>query len=479
MENVPHLTVEPPDSRGLRQVSSDGEIIGAAWSPRGLRSILRRLGYPKGVNVEDATFIRWRGGDSRVWPDHSVKRHITIGLMTVGLLGSMALHMIVGMPDALRGLTFAGRITGFLFVIAGAIQGLAVLAVYDYWGKRHARFSGAVVLLGTLIALATQSLLMFLWLQEREYTPYLLAYLPLWCWSLWALLLLVREKTWSGIPHPKKFAAGVTATVVIATANLAYSSVYQPASQPMLVNLEAKFGKPAMDSRTSFVELPLTLRARNDGKVPAYVISDDYSVYGDVVNLAKASSGLKDTKDAMIDESDAARYTDEPETETINAGRFLSPGWELDPGEEYTAEKMVRVPKEVKYDALQVYFSLTLMRADRGRVNVWELENPHHSWEKGEGNFYCPDCEKGLIYQSEIWHNNNFINVTRRPRYVTAWWSATSEDSSSSVSISSSPFRSKWKIDEKESEREMDRYGAVSLYAEAMIPFAAVLGEER
>ncbi|CAM5487795.1 hypothetical protein SALBM311S_08590 [Streptomyces alboniger] len=168
-------------------------------------------------------------------------------LMMAGLLGSLVLLVVIGTPDALGGLTFAGRVTGYLFMLAGLVQGVSALAVLDFWGKRRLRFSGAAVLLGALIALAVDSLLMFLWLQETEYTPYLFAYFPLWCWSLWALWLLVREKTWRGIPHPKSFAAGITVTAVIAGASLAYSSMYQPASQPLLFSLEAKFGKPTVD----------------------------------------------------------------------------------------------------------------------------------------------------------------------------------------------------------------------------------------
>ncbi|MFI5567734.1 hypothetical protein ACIA6T_10320 [Streptomyces sp. NPDC051740] len=476
VENFSNVTVEPPDDRGLRRVRAGEEIIGSAWSQKDLRRILRRQGYPKEMDVEDGTFIRWRGGDSRTWPDHSVKRFITIVLMIVGLLGSMALLVAIGMPDALGGLTFAGRVTGYLFVIAGLIQGLAALAVLDYWGKRRMRFSGAVVLLGALITLTTGSLLMLLWLQEREYTPYLLAYFPLWCWSLGALWLLVREKTWTGVPHPKSFAAGVTATVIVASANLAYSSMYQPASRPMLVKLEAKFGEPATDSRNSFIEIPLTLRAQNKGKVPAYIISDDYSVYGHEVKLSRASDGLKDVKEAMEDESDAARFASGPRTETVTAGRFLSPGFPLESGEEYTAEKLVRVPKEAEYDALEVYFSLSLMRKDRGRIDTWEFQYPHFSWEKKEGRFYCPpsDCEESLIYHGKVQHNNNIVNVTRRPRYVTAWWSLTPEDSAASFSISSFRFQPKSQIDEKESRLEVDRYGVVNFYAEAMTPFAAL-----
>ncbi|MFF1443332.1 hypothetical protein [Streptomyces sp. NPDC058295] len=388
----------------------------------------------------------------------------------------MTLLVVIGMPDMLEGLTFAGRVTGFLFVFAGVVQGAAAPAVLDHWGKRRVRYSGATVLLGTLIALAAESLFMLLWLQEREYTPYLLAYFPLWLWSLWALWLLILEKTWMGIPHPKSFAAGITTTAIIASANLAYSSMYQPASQPLLISLEAKFGEPTVDPRTSFIEVPLTLRARNKGKVPAYIINDDYSVWGHVVELSDNSSGLKDTKKAMEEETDSARYARLPDYKTITAGRFVAPGSTLDPGAEYTAERLIHIPREANYNSLEIYFSLGLMRKDKGRINDWEFPYPHRSWDKREGRFYCPprDCEESLIYHSKVRHNNNIVNVTRRPRYVTTWWSVTPEDSTTDSSISSFHFQRRKEADEEEREREMDRYGFRLFYAEAMTPFAAL-----
>jgi hypothetical protein len=476
MKNEPEIVVEPPDDRGLREVSAGGKTVGSAWSLRELRRILRGLGYPKDMNVADGAFILWRGWDSQTWPDRPITRRITMALMMAGLIGSMVWLVVLGIPDALEGLTFAGRVAGFLFVIAGLVQGVAAIAVLDFWGKRRGRFSGATVLLGALIALAAASLLMFLWLQEIEYTRYLLVYFPLWCWSLWALWLLIRAQTWRGIPHPRSFAAGITATAVIAGANLAYSSLYQPASHPLLISLEAKFGKPTMDPRNSFVEVPLTLRARNIGKVPAYIISDDYSVYGHVAKLSRESGGLKDLKTAMEDETDAARYTNVPEEKTISAGHFYSIGNWLEPGAAYTAERLIHVPATANFNALEAYFSLGVLRRDRGRINEYEFAYPHLSWKKDEGRFYCPprECGESLIYHGRVRHNNNIINVTRRPRYVTTWWSVTAEDSAVSSSISSFSFKPKQYIDEKENEREGKRYGVAYEYAEAVIPFASL-----
>lgn len=482
MRNRPRVVVQPPDSRGLREVAISGTTVGSAWSLRELRKILSRTGYPRDMNVEDRTSICWRGADSETWPDHTWQRRTTIALMMTGLLGSMTLLAAVGSPDAFGALTFAGRITGYLFVVLGVVEGVAALGVLDYWGKRQLSFSGAVVLLGALIALGTDSLLLFMWLQEREYTRYLLAYFPLWCWSLWALSLLVREKAWRGTPHPKKFAAGVAATTLLAAVNLTYSAVYQPTSAPVLFSLKATFGTPRMDPERQIIHLPLTLQVKNTGNVPAYIISDEYSVNGLRADFSENAGELRDRRKAMELESDVGLYTGTPKKYTISAGPFYGPGSYLEPGEEYSEEKVVQLPRTAGYDTIEAALTIELMRKDRGKVDVEDFIDSHPSWHKNEGPFYCPpdECWDHVAYRARLRHNNNIINVTRRPVYVTSIWGVKPALSDSATIISSSPDFTPGTLKdymkaENESKRERERYGVVTVDAQAAVPFAALV----
>ncbi|UYQ66053.1 hypothetical protein [Streptomyces peucetius] len=366
--NRPRVVVGPPDSRGLREIAVGGKTVGSAWSLRGLRRVLSRLGYPADLDVEDRSSILWSGGGSGTWPDRTWWRRSVITLMMAGLLGSMALLVAVGMPDAIGALTFAGRVTGFLFAFAGVVQGVAAPAVLDYWGKRQLKFSGALILLGTFVGLATNGLLLFMWLQEREYTPYVLTYLPLWCWSLWAFQLLIRKKAWQGVPYPKQFAAGVTVTTLLATANLAYSTLYQPTSAPVLFDLNVKFGTPRMDAKQPVIHLPVTFRARNSGQIPAYIISDGYWIYGVSVEYSSDGGGLlewRKTMDAGSDGSKVGRYVKSPTREAIGAARFYGPGNWLEPGEQYVQERVVQLPKSAEYDVIEADLVMTLMEGPR------------------------------------------------------------------------------------------------------------------
>ncbi|MFF8844177.1 hypothetical protein ACF08N_15895 [Streptomyces sp. NPDC015127] len=483
MTSRPKVIVGPPDSRGLREIAIGGTKVGSAWSLHDLRKVLSHIGYPRDMDVEDRKSVYWREADSGTWPDRVWRRRTTMALMMTGLFGSMLLLAVVGSPDAVGALTFAGRITGFLFVLLGGVAGVAALAVLDFWGKRQLHISGAIVLIGTLIALATNSLLLFLWLQEREYTRYLFAYFPLWCWSLWALWLLIREKAWRGTPYPKRFAAGVAATTLLAGVNFAYSTMYQPTSSPALFRLKAEFGTPRIDPGLDIIHLPLALEVKNTGKVPAYIINDNYSVHGLLGDFSEGTGGLKERKKAMEGGDDVARYSRIPQKYALSAGLFYGPGAWLEPGEEYREEKLVQLPRYAGFDAIQADLTVELMRKDRGKVDLDELLVPHPSWKNKEGDFYCPPakCGEYVTYRAPIRHNNNLINVTRRPVYVTSIWSVTHDDSYSATFVSSSlDFVPKVAPRgvvgaEKENKRERERYGVLTVDAQAVVPFAELV----
>ncbi|WP_345662559.1 hypothetical protein [Streptomyces venetus] len=479
MEKTPRVIVEPPDSRGLRAVSVGGTVVGRAWSPSDLRRVLRGLGHPEDIDLEDRRVIVWREAGSGTWPDRTWRRRTATAVMMAGLLLSMVLLTAVGTPDAVGALTFAQRITGFLFILSGAVQGLAALAALDHEGKRQLKYSGAVVLVGALITLITEGIFLFAWLQEREPTLYLPVCLLLFAWSLWALWRLVQQQVWRVIPHPRGFATGVALSGLLAATNFAYSAVYQPTSAPFYVTLTAKFGTPHTDPARPFVHVPLTFRVENTGKVPAYILVDKYLVYGRSADYSKDARGLKGWKKALENGTDAELHVTEKGSRTISAGQFAGPGYWLHPGEGHVKEKVIQVPRSVEYDLLEATLGVVAMRMDRGKINLLQLQRAHPSWHKKEGRFYCPKCSVMTIYEGVVRHNNNVINVTRKPRYVTVLWYGTKEDFDYSYAISSYKFNARMDPDLKELrreiEREEDRYGVESRSTSTRVSVAALM----
>lgn len=475
----PWVVVESPDSRGLRRVTVGSETVGSAWSLRELRRILGRLAYPEDADLEDPALICWRGGDSGTWPDRAWRRRAILVLMTVGLLASMGLNAVVGWPDAAGALTFAQRMTGILFVLSGLVQGAAALMALDYWGRRQLKVSGAIVLLGVLISLATDSLLLFMWLEETEYTPYALVFLPLWCWSLWALFLLVREKSWGGVPQPKRFAAGVVATALLTGVSLAYSTMYQPSAAPMHFALRAKFGDSRADRGVSFVHVPLSLYIKNTGGIPVYIVNDIYTVRGrgaSYSGLAQREDWLKEWRESVAESGylsgEAELHVNDLNKTTISSGHFYGPGKWLEVGQEYSLERVFQIPKGAEYDTVSVDVQVSYMRKDRGKLDVDEFSTTHYTWNEND-EYYCAWqlCGQQLIYQGRLRHNNNLVNVTRKPRFVTAIW----EPGGTPFSIISPRKFSSVLNSEPEVRRELDRYGAARIRADAEVSVAELL----
>jgi hypothetical protein len=467
----PWVIVEQPDSRGLRKVTINGEVVASAWSSRELRKILRRLGYPKTMNMEDPKSIYWRGGDSKTWPDHPWR-----------MLGSAVMHIVVGWPDAFKAFTFAQRIIGTIFVLAGLLQCAAVIAVLDYWSKRQLRPSGAISLLGAFIALATSTTLVFMWLEEMEDTPYLRVFAPLCLWSLWALCMLIREKAWQGTPHPKKFAAGVAATALLTAVSIAYSTMYQPTAAPIRFILKAEFGTPEASPDFQYVTIPLKLYVKNDGGIPVYIVNDDYTVWGTPVKHSAKGDGLKQWKTDTEESSytaEAKRYVREGEADVVSSGHFHEPGSLLDPGEEVSQEETVTLPMNARYDELEATLDIEYIRRDRGRLEE-EFQFPvGYSWDDGDKQYYCPpdDCGEYVVYYGRVSHNNNLVNVTRRPRHLAAFWGPEFGfyDAISSFDYEKKTLNAYEDIDDAEIAREADNYGMGQVRTNSILPASKLL----
>ncbi|MET7479105.1 hypothetical protein ABZT17_32745 [Streptomyces sp. NPDC005648] len=426
------------------------------------------------MSLDDGAWITWSGGGSDVWPDRSWRRRVVISLMAAGLLASMLLLADVGWVDAVGAPTFAGRITGFLFVLAGVTQGLAAAAVFDYWGKRTLTYSGALVLVGVLIALATEGVFLAVWLQEREYTPYVPAFFVISFWALWALWLLWRQQPWKGLPHPKGFTAGLTATAVLATANFTYSAIYQPSVAKLAFSVDIAFGKPVPDLGLPVIHLPVRVNIKNTGTVPAYVVAAGYRVTGRTSTFKEDRKHFEQNEWRAAAEAnvDTELHVDPASYQSLNVGLFISPGLVLNPGETGRSTNLVEIPKDAKYDEIAAVAGIDLIRADRARVDGQFLV-PVYSWaEKGDRPFDCinpcPDC---TMHYGRLHYSNNLLNVTRRPRYLVSIRTLNEYGGESEIYVS--PYNSRGKLSKAES---LSRFGeAGRINGATVIPFSGLL----
>ncbi|MFJ3878489.1 hypothetical protein ACIPW5_13625 [Streptomyces sp. NPDC090077] len=470
------VVVQAPDARGLRAVTVDGEPAGSAWSPADLRRQLCRAGLPADTDLSDRSRVSWRGADAATWPDRAGRRHAVMAGLAAGLLVSALLLARVGMVDALGALTFSARLAGMLFVLAGAVQVVAVAAVLDFWGKRTVPYAGAAVLVGVLVTVGTEALLLGVWFQEREWTPYLPVFLALAVWAVWASWTVWRERAWQGIPHPKSFTAGVVATAVLASANFAYSAVYQPSAALFHFKVEAKFGTPRKDAERPVAYLPVKLRVTNDGAVSAYVVNSIFWVWGREALFDAAKTRLdQDLWRVELESGGDTELHVRPTGYTlVDTGPVVQgEGAWIAPGTDFTSERVVQVPTDKTYDIVMTRMSITFMRGDRGVIDSGYYL-PILSWKEKPGRYFdCREpCSDHVIHYGRVRHNNNIVNVTRRPRYLTSirWVTGTESGSTSLIA----PLDSGGRL--SKDYESADRYG-VTQYDSGltMLPYAELV----
>lgn len=431
VNNRPLVVVHPPDDRGLREVSIRGERVGKVWSLRELRRLLRKLGFPENVNVEDRTQICWEGGNSSHWPDRPWIRRTTAFLVTIGFLAVVCLLLKIGAADTLGALTYAGRVEGSSFLVASLLVGTAVVSVFDYWRKRQLRYSGAVILVGVSIALSVDILLLSVQIYGGEYTHYLGLWLALLFWALWVLRKLEPQNILKEISHPKGLTIGAAASAVFVAANLAYTQIYLPYASPVMARVTAKLGTPQLDQKHTVLYLPVELHYQNSGKVSFVILGSQYSVYGRTANFSEKPNGMKEWKSDITREpmSDLYRNTEVQGRDLIGSGEFFRVGNWLDPGDEYVETKIVALPVGAGYDTIEVTAAATAMRADRGSLSD-DYSTPQYSWDitsrDGRHLYDAPSWvaypgDEYISHHARIYYGNEILNMTRKPRYVTYW----------------------------------------------------------
>ncbi|MHC5700737.1 hypothetical protein OTC26_004620 [Streptomyces tirandamycinicus] len=382
------------------------------------------------MDLEDRARIRWKGGNSQIWPHRRWRQRVIGTAMALGLVATGGILGKIGTIDAFRALTYGGRVAGVSFIAGAMIEMLAAFAVLDYWRRRQIKYSAAAVLFGVLVAVAAHILLLLVHIYGGEYTYYLWLWPTLLVWSLWALWVLHRQHVWKAIPHPRGLTVGVVASAVLAAGNLAYSQVYLPYASNGAFRLSIDFGKPTLDQGMNVLHLPARLRYKNDGDVRLYVLGGMWRMYGLSTNFSESAREMKDWKRDINPpyELDFRRNSAEADWDLIDSGGFSAPGDWLEPGDDFKHERLVEIPVKSEFDIIHVDLELAMVRGDRGTLDQgfagswkpsWDLETLKHQEDAPE--WVADSGDEYIRYQSRIFHSNEILNVTRSPRYVTVW----------------------------------------------------------
>ncbi|WP_369778231.1 hypothetical protein [Streptomyces sp. R33] len=401
MANTPVVAVSGPDDLGWRHVTINDQRAGQVRSMGELRRLIR------GAGLESGYEIRWIGADCTDWPDNPCYRRIVGTLMVAGLLATACMLFVIGMKDTFGALTYSGRVTGIIFLLAAALEIIAALAAFDYWHVRKSSYSGMIVLLGASVSVGVGLLMLLMQLIDGgAYTHYVLLWVGFTLLSVGALCVLVRHRVWKLVPNPKRIVAGAVISSLLAIPNVTYTQIYVPYATSPIVNSAASFGKPSLNEDRSKMYLPVHLSVKNSGQIPVYVLGSIYWVHGYPAPEKRAFQLIKD-------------------------GEFVRPpGWLLNPGEEFSEDEVIEIaePDDFEYEQVRVQAEMYAVRKDRMTI-VGDYERSGKSLEalKREGKDQDPRGPEGknqayMRYQADISNSNEILNATRGRQRITLWY---------------------------------------------------------
>lgn len=426
----PQVVVHAPDGRGLREVSVGGVSAGRAWSTRDLRRVLRRAGLSADIDLHHPGKVRWRA-DAALWPDCTWQRRATACLMALGIVTSAAVLFRVGLSDALRALTFGGRVMGVVFLAGALLEMAAAAAVVDYWGKRTVRYSGPCVVLGVVIATVTSAMLLVLQWEAGYFHGWFWLWIALVVWSGWAVWELSRQKAWRGVPHPRSFAVGLALSALVGAASTAYSSMYSPYVAPPKVPFNVSFGKPTLNAAHSTLYVPAHFTFRNEGSVSIFVIGTLWKATMWPSTFTAKGTDFGTVRNELGDGWDTHRHESfQAPSRMLGAGQISSPGDRLDPGDDFSTNVVIEVPK-TRDGRLELFAITSFIRADRGKLANSYKDSLEYSWNTHsaakEHQWDAPSwlAEKGdefFRYRSRIYRTSTIMNMTQPPDWAAMWW---------------------------------------------------------
>ncbi|MEU9165803.1 hypothetical protein AB0D29_36715 [Streptomyces sp. NPDC048424] len=425
------IVVHEPDGRGLRRVSVGGVTIGWAWSVRDLRRVLRKAGAPRDFDLDDPSRVEW-AARADLWPDDRWGRRAKGGLAGLGLLVCAFVLFTVGLTDALRALTFVGRVLGFVFIVGALLELLAAAAVVDYWGKRRVKYASRCVLLGVVIAAVVSLMLLALGWDSGYYRDWFWFWITLAVWSIWALWELSRLRAWREVPHPKSFAVSLVVSALVGATSIAHSSVYKPYVAPPKVSFKAVFGKPSENIAHGSLYVPIDLTFRNEGSISVFTVGTIWTASLYPSTFSGKGIDFDDWKSELGDGYDSYSHESfQSESRALAAGQITTPGARLDPGDDFSKTVVIEVPAKGIEGRVEIAAAISHIRADRCKLGNKYSSSVQYSWDVGNSalrytekrpDWLLQSGDEFFRYQARIYQSSLIMSLTQPPDWVSMWW---------------------------------------------------------
>jgi hypothetical protein len=346
-------------------------------------------------------------------------------LILLVLLLSASMLGWFGVENVTEALTYSGRITGALLVLASVTTVVGALAVVDHWYPNRFPYSGIVALVGTGAASLANAMVLIETL-KGDSIGYRVLWILLTAGSLCAVIAVWRTSV--EIPAPKQVAAVGIVTLGIALANFGYQYLYQPYQRGAKPVIKMTVGKPMLRQDRKAFSVPVDIRFVNDSDVGFYVLGAEFHAMGERVPLsprdrlrAQWRADAEQWSKAHFQETHplARREVHHP-GELVAAHPWTFAGNWIEPGDELYSRTVVQLPINTPYDQLSFYATASLARKDR--LGLEQVPLRGYSWSQGKVPQWIKTDVDSVIYRGRV-HENNAIDAHMMdPRYVTVYW---------------------------------------------------------
>ncbi|MFC9228847.1 hypothetical protein ACFTZI_07735 [Streptomyces decoyicus] len=391
-------------------------------------------------------------------------------MIVLVLLMSTLLLARLGLDDFVHDLTFAGRITGAVLLVVSFTTLVGAAAVLDHYIRQSFPYSGLVALIGSFAALLTNAMLLVQTLKNGESAAYPALFGVLTAGSAYAVFAVWRTSV--VIPAPKRVAAALIVSSVIAVANFGYQNLYQPYQRQTRPLITVSMGKPVLSKDRTAFAVPVDISLHNHGDVGFYVLGTEFHAMGKQVPLSPKDRLRKQWRDDAEQWSKSSgevnplsrREMHQP-GELVEAKPWMVHGNWVESNDTFTTRMVVQLPMNTPYDQVAFYATASLARKDRLVLEPplnfvaysWGREKVP-GWVKGQQRFGVDS----LIFRARVHENNAIDERTRDPRFVSVYWMFGTHGANVASSITRTGEEMR-KATPAENSEMLSRYGLVDL----------------
>ncbi|MEU2588353.1 hypothetical protein ABZ612_37030 [Streptomyces avermitilis] len=401
------------------------------------------------------------------------RAQLGVAVILLVLLGTTVLQGWFGLGNFAHSLTFPGRLTGAGLITVAFTSLLAAGAVLDHWVGHSFQYSGLVALIGVFAAFLINALLLLRTLKNGDLMIFPALFGALTAGATWALFAVWRTSV--TVPAPKRVAAAVVVSSVLAVANFGYQNLYLPYRRQVRPLLALSVGKAVFSEDRKAFAVPVDITFQNHADVGFYVLGTEVHAMGERVPLSP--------KDRLREQwrSDAEKFAltngemnplsrreiHQP-GELVEAKPWMAPGHWIEPSDAFTTRIVVELPVDTRYDQVAFYASASLARKDQ-----IVLESPLNfvatSWGRGNVPKWVKDQQKSgfdsLVYQTRVHENNAIDENIRKPHFVAVYWTFGTHGAVVQSSILRKGDNGSRPVSGEEQRQLVSRYGLIDVIA--------------